>query len=308
MARPVVVHALRIFSVTHQTRDVNLTVDLELVANHAYDRNPLADPVTLLQHLVAVGLAPLDPLGVYLTGADRLDAHLLHLLGLGRTFERRHVAGIQVQCRVVVLDVVILSDPHGVLVDPDRDRLVTNALRLQGCQRAGVWEQTLEFGTLQIFSNKAPLSIRTARVLDGGIHVDRERVAHTRNLDVLVKRVVVAVFRQDADVTFAVGDLVFAGGVVGDVGVRDVLDVPDHAVVDFGDFRVGVVVSRNNFAAWTVLSLIIRHLPHVLRQLVDGQARPCVDRLALHCPTGRQHVGWPLPMVVGRTGIEPQVV
>ena len=84
--------------------------------------------------------------------------------------------------------------------------------------------------------------------------------------------------------------------------------MPDHAVVDFGDFWVGVVVGRNNFAARTVLSLVIGDLPYVLGQLVDRQCGSGVDRLTLYCATGSQHVGWPLPMVVGRTSIETQVV
>ena len=144
--------------------------------------------------------------------------------------------------------------------------------------------------------------------MDRRIHVDGEAVADARDLDVLIERVVVAVLGQDADVTFAVANLVLAGGVVGDVGVRDVLDVPDHAVVDFGDFWVGVVVSGYNFAARTVLSLVIGDLSYMLRQLVDGQCWARIDRLTLHCTTGRQHVSRPLPMVIGRSGIKSEVV
>ena len=308
LARPVVVHALGVFSVTHQTRHVQLAVDLKLVTNDAHDRDPLANPILLFQHLVAVGLAPLDPLGVYLTLTHRLNTHLLHLAGFGRAFKGRHVAGVQVQCRVVVLDVVILSDTHGVLVDPDRDRLVAHALRLQGRDRACVGKHALVFSALQVFGNEAPLSIRAARVLDGGVHVNRKRVAYPCDLDVLIERVVVAILGQDADVTFAVAYLVLAGGVVGDVGIRDVLDVPDHAVVDFGDFWVGVVVSGYNFAARTVLSLVVCDLSDMLRQLVDRQCRTSVDRLPLHCATGGQNICRPLPVVVRRACIETQVV
>ena len=299
LARPVVVHALGVLGVTHQTRHVQLAVHFKLVTDDAHDGDPAACPVVLLQHLVAVGLAPLNPLGVDFTASDRLDAHLLHLLGLGRTLESRHVAGVQVQCGAVVLDVVILSNPHRILVDPHRDRLVTHTLRLQGRDRACVREHAFVLSALQVFGDEAPLGIRPARVLDRRIHVDRKRVADARNLDVLIERVVVAVFGQDSDVTFAVGDLILAGGVVGNVGVRDVFDVPDHAVVDFGDFWVGVVVSGYNFAARTVLSLVIGDLPYMLGQLVDCQCRTGVDRLSLHCTTGSQDVSWPLPVVVG---------
>ena len=144
--------------------------------------------------------------------------------------------------------------------------------------------------------------------MNGWIHVDRKRVPHPHDLDVLIEGVVVAVFGDDADVALAVAYLVLAGGVVGDVGVRDVLDVPDHAVVDFGDLGVGSVVSGYNFAARTVLSLVVRDLSDMLGQLVNSQARAGVDCLPLHCATGSQDVGWPLPVVVWRACIEAQVI
>ena len=189
------------------------------------------------------------------------------------------------QCCLVVFNVVILGDTHRVLVNPNADGLVANTQRLQARYRGCVRKQALVFIALQLFGDETPLSICPARVLDRWVHVDRERVANPHDLDVLIERIVVAVFRQDSDVTFAVTDLVFAGGVVGNVGVRDVLDVPDHAVVDFGDFWVGVVVSGYNFAARTVLSLVIGDLSYVLRQLVNRQRWACIDRLTLHRTT-----------------------
>ena len=144
--------------------------------------------------------------------------------------------------------------------------------------------------------------------MDGRIHVDRKRVPHPHDLDVLIEGVVVAVFGDDADVALAVAYLVLAGGVVGDVGVRDVLDVPDHAVVDFGDLGVGSVVSGYNFAARTVLSLVVRDLSDMLGQLVNSQARAGVDCLPLHCAARSQNVGWPLPVVVWRACVEAQVI
>ena len=144
--------------------------------------------------------------------------------------------------------------------------------------------------------------------MDRRIHVDAETVTDAPNLDVLVKGVVVAVFRQDADVAFAVGDLVLAGGVVSDIGVGDVLNMPDHAVEDFGDCNVGLVVGWNNLATWAVLALVIGHLPDVLRQFVDGQARAGVDRLPLHRAPSRQHISRPLPVIVRAASVELQVV
>ena len=114
----------------------------------------------------------------------------------------------------------------------------------------------------------------------------------------MVKRVRIAVFGQDPDVAFAVRHLIFAGGVVSHIRIADVLDVPHDAVEDFGDFNVPFIVGWNNFATWPVLALVIGHLPNVLGQLVDRQARACVDRLSLHRPTGCKHICWPLPMVI----------
>ena len=121
LARPVVVHALGILGVTHQTRDVQLAVDLKLITYDAHDRDVLACPIVLLEHLVTVGLAPLDSLGIDLAGAQWLNAHLLHLLGFGRTLESRDVAGVQVERSLLVLDVVILGDANCILIYPDRD-------------------------------------------------------------------------------------------------------------------------------------------------------------------------------------------
>jgi hypothetical protein len=84
--------------------------------------------------------------------------------------------------------------------------------------------------------------------------------------------------------------------------------VPHHAVKNLSDLHVGVVVRRDDLAAGPVLALLVGHLTDVLRQLVDRQARTRVDRLALHRPAGRQHVGGPLPLVVRAAGHEPQIV
>ena len=140
--------------------------------------------------------------------------------------------------------------------------------------------------------------------MDCRVHVDAETIADAPDLDVLVKGVVVAILRQDADVAFAVRDLVFASGVVSDIGVGDVLNVPDHAVEDFGDCNVGLVVGWNNLATWAVLALVIGDLPDVLRQFVDCQARAGVDCLALHRAASRQHISRPLPVIVWAASVE----
>ena len=144
--------------------------------------------------------------------------------------------------------------------------------------------------------------------MDQRVHVNREAVADTPDLDVLIERIVVAILGQNTGVALTVGHLVLAGRVVGHVGVRDVLDVPNHAIEDLGHLNVSAVVCRDDLGLRPVLPLLVGHLMDVLRQLVDRQARPGVDGLTLHRATGRQHVSRPLPVVVGRAGVEPQVV
>ncbi len=72
----------------------------------------------------------------------------------------------------------------------------------------------------------------------------------------------------------------------------------DHAVEDFGDFNVCLVIDRNDLARRAVLALIVRDLPNVLRELVDREAWPSVDRLTLHGTASRQHFLRPLPAVI----------
>ena len=84
--------------------------------------------------------------------------------------------------------------------------------------------------------------------------------------------------------------------------------MPDHAVKYFCDVNVCVVIGWNNLASWPVLTLVIGHLPDVLRQFVDSQAWTGVDRLALHSPASGQYISRPLPLVIWATGVEPQVV
>ncbi len=77
---------------------------------------------------------------------------------------------------------------------------------------------TLKLLTGHVLSNETPLGIRPTGVLDVRVHIDRERVSHTSDTNVLVERIVVAVFRQDADIAFAIRHLVLTGGVVSNIG------------------------------------------------------------------------------------------
>ena len=160
----------------------------------------------------------------------------------------------------------------------------------------------------QVLRDKAILRVCAGRVLDHRIHVHREAVTDSTDLDVLLKRVVVAVLGQEANVPLPVSHLVLARSIISYVSVADVLNVPDHAVEDFGDLNVSVVVNRNDLGRRPVLPLVVGHLTNVLRQLVDRQARACVDRLTLHRASSRQHIGGPLPVVVGTACVELEVV
>ena len=102
------------------------------------------------------------------------------------------------------------------------------------------------------------------------VHIYRERVTNASDTDVLVKRIGVAILSQDTDIAFAVRDLILTGRVVSNVGIRDVLDVPDDTVKHLGDFNVCLVIDRDDFARRSVLALVVCDLPDVLGQFVDG--------------------------------------
>ena len=140
------------------------------------------------------------------------------------------------------------------------------------------------------------------------VHVNAKTVAHTANFDVLIESFVVAILGQKANIAFAVGNLVLASRVVGHIGVRDVFNVPNHAVENVCHFNIGAVVHRNDFSAWAILTHVVSDLAHMLGQLVNRQRRPCVDRLTLHSAASGQYICWPLPLVVWATGVKLQIV
>ena len=209
---------------------------------------------------------------------------------------------------LLVLDVEVFGNTDRVFVDPLADRLVAHAKAHQGADGCGIGVQTLIFSFGQVFRDEAPTGICTRGVLDHGVHVDAEAVANTGDLDVLVERVLVAILGQQTDVAFAVGDLVLASGVVGYVSIAHVFDVANDAVEHIGHVHVGFVIGGDDFDAGAVHALLVRHLMDVLGQLVDGQAGAGVDGLTLDSATGLEHIGGPLPLVVGGCGIKPQVV
>ena len=208
----------------------------------------------------------------------------------------------------VVVDVVVVSDADCVLVEPLSQVLVTNTKRLQGRDGRCIGVQAVIFVFFDVFRDKTPLGVSTRGILDRGVHVDAKTVANTANFDVLIERIGVAIVRQDANVAFTVGHLVLASGVVGHISVRYVFDVTDHAIEDLCDLDIGLVVHWNDLSAWAVLAHVVCDLVNVLWQLVDGQTGARIDRLTLHRATGGQYVSRPLPLVVGRTSVETQVV
>ena len=287
MRDPVVVHPLGVFGVAHQARDVQATVNFPLVADYADDGNPLTRPVLSLKNLVAVGLAPLY--GLYVRGTLAQDGHTHRLgtLGLGRTLNSRDVTGVQVQRLALVLKVEVLGNADGLVANPLRQPLVTDTPRHDGRDRFSIRELPFVLVPRQVFRDEAPLSIRTARVLDGGVHVHGERVADALDADVLVKGVRITVLGQHANVAFTVSDLVVTGGVVGYVSVRDVLDMPHDAVKYLGYLQVSLVIHGDDFSRGPVLPLVVGDLTNVLRQLIDGQTGASIDGLPLHRPSGR---------------------
>ena len=159
LAGPVVVHALRVFGVTHEAADVQPPLNLELVAHAADHRDVSAGPVRALQHLVTVDFEPLDLLAVCLARLERLaKLHPQHLV-LGRALERGDVAGVQVERFFGVLDVEILGDTHRVFVHPLAKALVAHAQRLQRGDRRGVRVLALVLVTRDVLGDEAPAGV-----------------------------------------------------------------------------------------------------------------------------------------------------
>ena len=115
--------------------------------------------------------------------------------------------------------VEVFGDTYHVFREPLRKALVAHALRHEARNRRSVWKHAFIVGLAHVFGDEAPFGVGAARVLNGRVHVDRERVPHPSDLDVLVEAVLAGVLRQNADVALAVGDLVVAGRVVSHVGV-----------------------------------------------------------------------------------------
>ena len=138
---------------------------------------------------------------------------------LWRALVGRRAVRVQIERFCLVIAVEILCNPHCRLRQPLRQRLVAHALHHDRADRHGVGVHPLVIGFQDVFGDKTPLRIRTARVLDCRVHVDREAVANPTDLDVLIKARLIAILGQNPNVAFAVRHLVVAGGVVRYIGV-----------------------------------------------------------------------------------------
>jgi hypothetical protein len=118
LARPVVVHPLRVLGITHKTRDVQSSVNFPLVADDAHNGNPLARPLAFVKDVKPIGLHPHDLLAVNLAGADRLTKHCRKLLVLRRAAERSLVIWVEVQRGFFVGVVEVLRDADRIFLKP----------------------------------------------------------------------------------------------------------------------------------------------------------------------------------------------
>ena len=204
-----------------------------------------------------------------------------------------------------MLNIEILSNSDCILTNPLGGGGIAHALLHHGGNWLRIRELTLILFFGQVFSNKAPLSIRATRVLDRWVHVDAKAVTNPTNLNVLVKRIIVAVLSQQADIPFAVGDLVLTRRVIRHIRIRDVLYMAHQPVKYLSDLDIRLVVNWDYLPTWSILALIVGNLSDVLGEFVDGEAGSCVDGLTLDGATGGEHVGRPLPLVVWTSCVEP---
>ena len=147
-----------------------------------------------------------------------------------------------------MLVIEILRNTQGVLGKPLAQVLIAYTTSQYGTEGRGVRVIPFVFCFGDVLRNEAPLGVCACGVLRHWIHVHTEAVAYPSNPQVLIEAVLVAVFRQDADVTFTVGDLVLTRRVVGYVCVAHVLNVAHHAVIDGRYFHIGLVVRWDDFA------------------------------------------------------------
>ena len=207
-----------------------------------------------------------------------------------------------------MLVVEILSDADSVLSEPLAQVLIAYTTCQYGAEGRGVGVLTLVLLLSDVLRNEAPLGVCAGRVLRHGIHVHTEAVAYAPNAKVLVKRILVAILGQHADIPFTVGDLVLARCVVGYIGVAHVLNMAHHAIINGCYFYIGFVIRWDDLTRWAVLPLLVRYLTDVLWQFVDCQTWARVDCLTLHCAASSQYVRRPLPLVVGRACHKAQIV
>jgi hypothetical protein len=138
--------------------------------------------------------------------------------------------------------------------------------------------------------NQALLSIRPIGQRRIRIEIHRERVLDRINEDVLIEAIFLDVIAAHAKVAPADRKGMAERLVVGVIGIRIRLDVPEQPGTDLRYLRVGDVIDRMDLDPRPLLLLLVLYFATVRIDLVDGEHgaflplnRPC-----------RDHVGEPL--------------
>ena len=296
---PVVEHPLRVLGVPHQAAQPPAPIDMQFVAIDRHDRNVPPRPIDRLQHLRAGH----DPLG------DLVARHR------SRTTDDAHAQGVEHRL-LRAIDRLIDHLTVGQRQDRSRHRLPAPVLGHQYLLAVEPGVAQRGIGVRRPVDGFSPLPARGKGGLGQGVDherlvpvgavgrcpvgiaIDRKRVRHPFDRQILVEGVVAGVAGVDPEIPEAAGYGEIKGGVIGDFGVRAALDVADQAVQHLRRGRVSIVVDRMDDHPRLVLTRVVDDLPDEGGQAVERQHRPAVQlALAPH----------PLRPLLAKAG-EPQIV
>ena len=272
---PGVVHHLTVPGVADQRPEVAAAVQHDFLAIHGDNRDELARPLVLFQHLSA-GQDVLRDLVAQnlarLTNGDHAVRQIVFLIGLVRRL-LDHLAGVQQQDRLAHrLAGPVLGHQNAVVFRP----AVRIAVRRE-VNRRGLRIAALELFLGDQLGYERDVPVRRIRRHGVGVAVHPQRIRDALENNVLIPAFVVSIGQVDAEIAEAARRRVIQRRVIGRVGVGRTFDVADQAGNDLGRFRISPAVLRQNLNRRLVLSGVVDDLTNERRQLVDGQARPAVN-------------------------------
>src|SRR5579859_1130077 len=273
--RPEVIGTLRVFQCACMALTIQHTINDRFLAHKTDDGDVFTRPVLTVGNLITNDEIPLDLL---VDDVPRLDVTLGHKLienDLGHLRGTYGIAALRQRYqRVLLLDApVVLSDTDVVFGDP----LAASVKRIAGKLVLELRVFLLNDLAWAVLEEEAVTRIRAVELVNVRVEIDAQRVAYPADINLLVKRLIVGVVRDDAAVANASLHLERDGRVVGALGVRDVLDMPNDALKDVCRFLSRTIADRANAHRRLVLATVVDDLQVVLTRLIDRQRGTVVD-------------------------------